>query len=355
MALIHGAAGSGRAAVAGALADVQFAGQHPGERLQLGRLERQPVVGDHAGVAGAAFDGVEPVHRRGAVADSAARREIADVLELAAAAGKKIGVQRHDHVGLGEVVANVQRLLEDDAGGFLVRVQPGRLVLDPAGLRQRVHESAELCGQRRRGDGLGEDAHALAALLHQLAEVQPQRLLGVFPADDLPLPSRRLRAIRVVQPQHRRLREQVGGAAADRVAGFAFDLGGPALVALDEQADGRAGQVHGGRVVLCDAGDQLFRHADVGDNLLPRRVHSAACQAGQPQRRPQQRQETPPRHRVEPRLGLVGVVAAHHPPELFRVQPLLQAAPEAPAVRRRRVHAPPHRWHVEQSISFFVG
>ena len=47
----------------------------------------------------------------------------------------------------------------------------------------------------------------------------------------------RLRAIGVVERQHRRLREDVGRAEARRMLRVALDLGRAPFVALDEQAD----------------------------------------------------------------------------------------------------------------------
>ena len=45
-----------------------------------------------------------------------------------------------------------------------------------------------------------------------------------------------LRAIRIVETEDRGLREQIGGAAAGRMLGVAFDLRRPPLVALDQHA-----------------------------------------------------------------------------------------------------------------------
>ena len=73
----------------------------------------------------------------------------------------------------------------------------------------------------------------------------------------------RLRAVGVVEAENRRLREQVGGAAARRVIGVAFDLGRAAFVALDQQAHAGAVDRHRRREEQRLARDELFGLADV--------------------------------------------------------------------------------------------
>ena len=84
----------------------------------------------------------------------------------------------------------------------------------------------DLCGERRRGDGVGQDGEAGAAgcllALERLGEGGEKfRPLGVIAAiEDV------LRAIRIVEVEQRALRDGIGAAFGQRVIGIAVNLDG---------------------------------------------------------------------------------------------------------------------------------
>ena len=110
------------------------------------------------------------------------------------------------------------------------RVAVDRLVDVPFCLGQVLQQRFDLLGQRRRDDRLGQQpqpgAAAAAAASRMAARDGGQR---VAPGARLAQVGDRLRAVRVVERQHRGLVEDVGAAAAGRMIGIALDLGGPAL------------------------------------------------------------------------------------------------------------------------------
>ena len=78
------------------------------------------------------------------------------------------------------------------------------------------------------------------------------------------------RPLGVVQVEDRGLRHEVGGAEARRVRFVALDLGRPALVRLDDQAERVAAALEHRGVVRGDAGDDVLRHLRVRDDPLER-------------------------------------------------------------------------------------
>ena len=86
---------------------------------------------------------------------------------------------------------------------------------------------ADVVGERRRGDGFGQDADAGAAFGPLLGQHLPQGAKEGAPGADLVLVCERLGAVRVVEGEDAGLREKIAGAQAGGVLGVAFHLGGP--------------------------------------------------------------------------------------------------------------------------------
>src|SRR6476659_8324936 len=76
------------------------------------------------------------------------------------------------------------------------------------------------------------------------------------------------RTVRIVEAENRRLREHVGRPEAARMRRVALDLGGPSLVAFDEEPRGDPAERHGRRVEEGIAGDEVFGLTDVRDNFF---------------------------------------------------------------------------------------
>ena len=139
-----------------------------------------------------------------------------------------------------------------------------------AGRRCRI--SSICAAMRRRRHRLGEDAEARALL--RLLRAQHAAHGDDEGAERLNLAEvgNGGGAVGIVEAENRRLREDVGGALARRVIGVALDLGGPAFVALDQQAHARAGKRHRGGVEERLTGDELLG--------LPARTARALRSAG---------------------------------------------------------------------------
>ena len=148
-----------------------------------------------------------------------------------------------------------------------------------------VEQFRHLGGQRRRDDGLGQDAQARALpRLFRLSSALRKADERLVPGPRLAEIGHGLRAVGIVEARTDAWPKQVGGAEAGRVLGVALDLGRPALVALDQQAGRRAAPAawRWRRTAACPA--PSFRLPNVGHDLLAGRLCRAAGQARQGQR-----------------------------------------------------------------------
>ena len=293
-------------------------GQGEGEGGDLVRRQGQAVVGEGPGVGRHALDGVEPVHRRPLGPHLAGAREVPRVTEAPRPLGEEVGVKREDDLRLGEVVDPVVRPAQSGDRGEGLVVRRRRLPSVPARLGALGEDRPHLVGEGRRGDRTGQDAHPQAA----------QRLLGLEerrrlvdegpPGADAAKVDDRLRAVGVVEVEHRGLGEDVGRPQARRVVGVALDLRRPAGVALGEHPVAVAALDVGAGEVERLARHDLLRLADVGDDPFERLL-GAAGQTGEPQRGAGELEEgaagDPVVGGLDPLRGLAGELA---------VQPLLK-------------------------------
>ena len=106
-------------------------------------------------------------------ATAAPVREIPDVPQVRRTSRQEVGVQRQDDVGILEVVEGVEvlakLLAKRQPRALQRRVTSCRVVLIPFRLRKLLPERAvplavEQVSQRRRDDGLGQDAQPGASL-----------------------------------------------------------------------------------------------------------------------------------------------------------------------------------------------
>jgi hypothetical protein len=110
----------------------------------------------------------------------------------------------------------------------------------------------------------------------------------------------------------------------------ALDLGGPAHVAFDQDADAGPAERHGACIEQRPAGDDLIGRMNIGHQVdRRRRPHRTTAQAGQGQRSAHQGQKLPPAERIRPDRGLFRELAPHQFLEGRRIGQLLQAAPVA--------------------------
>jgi hypothetical protein len=317
---------AGRGSAAGA-ADADGGGQRAGEPVDLAGLERQAVVGAAAGDRRGRFHDVEPAEAIRVGVDPAPRREGAGVLDAEGVlGGEEVGVERDDDRGLLEVVDRFDVFAEGDAGAGAGVVPRGRIPLDPPGFRVPGEDLLDLSGQRRRVDRLGEDAQAGALAGRLCRQRAAHRRDEPAPRPHAAELRDRVRAIRIVEGEDRRLGEQVGAAAAGRVVDVALDFGRAAFVALDQQPGGDAAERHRRGEEQRLAGDNVLGHPHVGDDQLVG-LAGAAGDAGQRQRRAHQFEESAPADRVVPFRRVRGELAVEELLELGRLGDGFETAP----------------------------
>ncbi len=338
----------------------------------------QPVVGLGPGGGQRRLDHVQAVHVRlaGGVLirpHPPPRDELGDVPDAArAAAAEEVRVERHHHVGNPRVlvkvvkpVVGVERFAVSRHRGAVGGVAGQRLVLVPFRLGKFLEDAFDdLIAERRRHDGLGQQAQPGAAARPLPVEGAAQGGEGVVPGGGLAEAGDVLGAIRVVQGQHGGLMVGVGRPQAGGVLRVALDLGRPAEVAFGQQADADAAQRHGGGEEQRLAGNDFFRRPDVGLQGDRRgRPDRAAADAGQGQRRPHQGQELPPAQGAGPAGRLFRKFPMNQLPKGRRVGQLFQGTPVllplgAPqAILEfgefgRQVLARVHRWHVVHEVRY---
>ncbi len=249
----------------------------------LARGHAHAVVGVGAGHREDALRGVQALHlaQRLGVVHRARAAELPRQLQVIGAGGQEVGVEREDDLHLLEVMvraaAGAERELGAGEGAVgAERVEAVDLRLGQLALQRREQPleggAAVLFDQEgqtlARGGGEG-----LGLLLGEGVPLLPGRRLAGL--------ARSTRALRVVQAQHLGLGPHVGGAQRGGVVGVALNLGGAALVGLDQQAQ-RALGAHGGRRVLQPhAGDDLLGLVDEGEDLLFGAAHGHRVAAGQ--------------------------------------------------------------------------
>ena len=153
------------------------------------------------------------------------------------------------------------------------------------------------------------------------------------PRPDLADPGERLRAVRIVEAEHARLREDVGRAEAAGMLRIAFDLGRPSFVAFDEKTGGDAAKRHCGRKEKWLARDDLFRLADVRHDLFLG-LARARSQAGERERGAHEFQEGPALDRIGNGFDLRRKLVVQTLSERRVAGQFVQRAPPAVAAER---------------------
>src|SRR5690606_15071267 len=239
------------------------------------RPHADPVVRHPAGDAVAPFDDVEPAHPVRRRPRPATAREVARVADAERAGVEEVGVDRENDVGGAEVVLRLERPAQGEAGTVEGRGGGERRVEVEARLRVRLPDPGDELGGERRGGRLEEEAEPRAAggaggrLGREAScEVEPRPGPRAFP--DPP------GAVRVVEPEDRRLLVDARGAEARGVVRVPLDLRRPALAALGEEPDPVPVERHRRRIVARDAGRDLGRTDRVWEDLLARRLETPA-------------------------------------------------------------------------------
>ena len=342
--------------------------QRPRELFDLGRLQRKTVVGERARQRRRALHRVEAAHFLLATLELAAGGELADAPQVGGAIGDEVGVEAYDDVGV-QTVLRLHRPAERQHRPRPRRVPAGGLPLVPLRAGKLGEEALDLRGESGGRDRLGEQPDpsplerplGVEGRLHAREEGAPRK--------DLADMGEGLRAVGIIEVEDRRLPAGVGGAEARRVVGVAFDLGGAAEVALDEDALGVAAVEDRGGEEERASGDHVLRRLHVGDDLLLR-LAGAGGEAGERERGPHQRQELPAADGIVEERGLLGELAPEHLLDRRVARQLLQALPVRaaphplqPTADSRQLHrhafhvvvrVARHRWHVEQLVRVWM-
>ena len=275
------------------------------------------------------LDDVQPVHRLvlvEAVAVGIGRGHRQEAGETDAA--EEVGVQREDHVRVGEVVLRVVVVAEGGLGGGAGGVVVHRLVLHELGLRILRLHLLPLRGERGRGDGLGEEVDAFAG--SGLGDGAGELLLELGELGLLAAEARMLRAVGIVEVEQRALREGVAAALRSGVLGIAFELDGAEGFALDQHRNRAGGERMRRRKVHRPAEDEVLRLLDVGEDRLVGLL-GAAGESGQREARAHDLEEAAAADGVHPLAGggLAGKLLLHQLLEGGRSGQLIQVLPEA--------------------------
>src|SRR5688572_11795186 len=171
----------------------------------------------------------------------------------------------------------------------------------------------------------------------RLCELPPRRD-EIGPRFPRTLQRDRLRAVRIVEAEHRRLHARARRPDRRGMRGVSLDLGGAPFMALDDQAVSAPPERHRRRVVTGDPRDDILGGGDVGNNFF----------GGTPApREPRERQRgAQEHHHVAPGdpFGKLGGALRELPlgkgAEFGAILDLCQTSPIGPT----------HRWHPEQSV-----
>src|SRR6185503_19001052 len=167
------------------------------------------------------------------------RRKVARILQRTRLRRKKISIKRKNAIRFTEVVNRVDRLTKSHhrAGARVVVVY--RLILVPLRLRKLSQNSFQLRGERWRRYRLRQKSYSCTLLRALLIERGANLADESCPGARLFAEERNIRTIRIIEAQHRGLRENVGGAGAAIIrvgvatvwmVGISFQLGGAAFV-----------------------------------------------------------------------------------------------------------------------------
>ena len=273
------------------------------EPFDVGRTDRQPVLRLRSGQRRRALDHVKPIHPLRVVGHPPAVGKVTGVADHRRADTEKIGVERHDDVGLVEVVDGVA-----GRAGRLTQAQPStigrdRIILMPMGLRVVLENCCDQFRERRRRNRFGQNPQPrpLGRLLHG-----KRRLDGGLkgaPGTYLAAIGHGLRPIGIVEAEDGGLREHVGGPKARRMLRISFNFGRPAHMAFDQNRSRDAAERNRARKEQRPARHQILWLTDIRNDLLGR-LSRARPDARERERRAHQLEEVATALRIVPLRGL---------------------------------------------------
>ncbi len=196
----------------------------------------------------------------------------------------------------------------------------------PLGLRKLLQNGLHLRSKRQRSCGTSQEVDASALKVLVCLQIAAHCAQKIAPRRRLAHVRDRGRAVRIVKIQNGGLGEDVGCAHAARVLRIAFNLGGTIFMRLHQQRDRVSGKRHRRGVKHRLARNQLFRLADVRENLL-QRLLGASGKSGKRHRSARQFEEAAARNRINPLGSVARKLTLQHLAEFLAVGELFQGAP----------------------------
>ncbi len=198
------------------------------------------MIRDHARDRGSAFDSIEAILGPTTLGRAPLLTELARIAQAPGQAIQQVGIQRHDNVGLIEVILRVKSLAKRLACALANVITVDWLPLMPPGLREALEQCLQQIRQRGRGNGLGQDAQAIPLFGLMRRRGRGERCHELAPGTLLALAQNRLRAVWIVERQYLGLAEDVGGAETGWMLRIPLNLDRAARHVADENAVGVA-------------------------------------------------------------------------------------------------------------------
>ncbi len=239
--------------------------QRSSKSFQVPSPQRQSVIRLHSRRTRRALDHIQPVHVPIRITPS---REITRVARRAGESRiEKIGVERNDDVGLRQVVARLNRLAERQLRAFNHVIAIDRFVDVPLRHRIRREITANLRGQRGRGNGLRQNAYAAArqAFLH--VHGAADGFHKTIPRTNVSQVGDVLSPVGIVEIENRSLRVNVGAAETGRVLRIALNFCGTEQMAFNQNRRGVTSERERGRVEHRPARNEVFRLPHIRHDL----------------------------------------------------------------------------------------
>src|SRR5208282_2630591 len=118
--------------------------------------------------------------------------------------------------------------------------------LVPFGGRELSQQRMNLVGERRRSDGLRQQPEPCPLVGYELQPKLIHCREERAPTSNSPIADGHLRAVRIVEAEHRSLRKDIGSPKAGGMTGIPLHLRGAAHVAFHQQPRAYTTERHGG-------------------------------------------------------------------------------------------------------------
>ena len=203
---------------------------------------------------------------------------------MSGAAGKKIRIERNNHIGFADFVHGVNVASERQLGAFRRSIAAGRLPLVPLCLRIHRKQLLHLRVQRGGSHRAGQNAESRAIGGFRIGRKTLRGIEKRGPGINFAGMLHRLRAVWIVQIQDRSLHQRAGGTHAGGMIGIAFEFRGPPFMAFHQNANRRGAKRHGSGIKIRPAQNEAIGLFHIRNDVIDVWT-SAARKSRQRQRR----------------------------------------------------------------------